>query len=85
MMHYPTAFPFFLKYLTNAEYMASSSSVTLKSTLMISSNHLDTELTLAMLDKTFYVVDKSDIHRGLLQSVLSPFLSIGTILAPFHC
>ena len=37
-----------------------------------------------MLDKILYVVGKSDMPLQLLQSVLSPFLWIGTIIDSFH-
>ena len=37
-----------------------------------------------MLDKILYVVGKSDMPLQLLQSVLSPFLWIGTFIDPFH-
>jgi len=38
LMHCFTVFPFFLQYLTNAEYMISSWSGALKTTLMIPNN-----------------------------------------------
>jgi len=37
-----------------------------------------------MLDKILYVVGKSDMPLWLLQSVLSPFLWIGTMIDSFH-
>jgi len=37
-----------------------------------------------MLDKLLYVVDKTDKPLLLLQSVLSPFLYIGTMINSFH-
>ena len=38
-----------------------------------------------MLFRILYVVDKSDMAWQLLQSVLSPFLQIDTLIDSFHC
>jgi len=37
-----------------------------------------------MLDKMFYVFDESDMPLYLLQSVVFPFLLIGTMTDYFH-
>ena len=37
-----------------------------------------------MLDNILYVVDTSDMTLQLLQSVLSPFLNVGTLIDSFH-
>jgi hypothetical protein len=52
--------PFFLKYLTNAEYVISSWPAASKSTLMIPSGY-GVNLESRMLDKILYVVCESDM------------------------
>ena len=76
-MHCFIVFPFFLKYLTNAEYMISSSPVASKSTFMtpplVISSAYEVNLDSWMLDKIFYVVDKSvmPLYEGMLYKSLA--------------
>jgi hypothetical protein len=62
-MHCFIVFPFFLKYLTNAEYMINSLPAAYKSTLMIPiiSSAYGVNLDSRMLDKILNVTGKSDM------------------------
>ena len=53
-------------------------------TTLTNKNYIQKEIKSRILDKILYVVGKSDMPLQLLQSVLSPFLWIGTIIDPFH-
>jgi hypothetical protein len=57
-MHCLLLFPFFLKYLTNAEYMNSSWPVTLKSTLLFPTSAYGINSGSRILDKILYIFDK---------------------------
>jgi hypothetical protein len=84
-MHCLTVFTFFLKDVTNAEYMISGSLVALKSTLLIPNNLSAYEVNLdsRIMNKILYVFDKHGILLFLLQSVLSS-LHIGKMISSFH-
>jgi hypothetical protein len=63
-MHRPIVLPFFLEYLTNAEYILSCRPVTSKPTLTpIISSAYWVNLERMMFDRILYVVDKSDMPR----------------------
>jgi len=63
LMHGFDVFPFFLKYLTNAEYMKSRLPVATESTLVIPNNFpaYGINLETRMLGKIYYVVGNSDM------------------------
>ena len=86
LTHCFVVFPFFLKCLTNEEYMTSSWPVASKSTLLtpIISSTYGINLDSRMLDKIFYVAGKSNMPLWLLQSFVSPFLYTGKMIESFH-